>query len=508
MAHRYRNPAYAITTAVLILGFVFPAELAGEADIVRLGRECRQGHNRACEDLLKLAKTSKDSTVRVSAVSEISDQSALARIANTDVSASVRRAAVVRLTDQDALRSVATGDKDSDVRSEAVRKLKDAAAAAQIARSDPSAMVRQAALELIEDVTLLKEIAASDPDLSIRRAAARKIADAAGGTNAKAAPAGRDNAAEANTKKLTVDEVIKLKKLGIADDLVIGQIQKLAPGYDISTDDLIALKSAGVSDEVVRAMVARSKQPVGGGEGSKEGNEPGADPPPAPFGDYPRVVYLPAIDYGPNQWSAVKIVNAGTERMPVRLEAYRADGSKHPATTDLVAEPQQEMEIRVEGTKSGYAEPRTSAWVRVIYPDQGQELKVTCNMEFLEAEDRNTLHTIPRRPEALENPPKTIWFYQMQGLRGKILYLLNVADEEATVRVCQGDDPAALCPSSALEYHIKGRASLERPALEGLQNRFLIVQTEQESRIFVMFMTPSSGEVSRFLTDTSISFDK
>jgi len=485
-----------------MLGFVCPSKLAGEADIVRLGRECSQGRNRACEELVKLAKTSKDSSVRVSAVSEISDQGALARIANTDVSASVRRAAVVRLTDQDVLRAIATGDKDSDVRSEAVRKLKDGAAAAQIARSDPSAMVRLAALELIEDVTVLREIAASDPDLSIRRAAARKIAGAAVGTNSKVA------SAEANTKKLTVDEIIKLKKLGIADDLVIGQIQKLAPGYDISTDELIALKSAGVSDEVVRAMVARSKQPAGGGEGPKEGNEPAAGPPPAPFGDYPRVVYLPAIDYGPNQWSAVKIVNPGTERMPVRLEAYKADGSKHPATTDLVAEPQQEVEIRVEGAKSGYVEPRTWAWVRVIYPDQGQELKVTCDMQFLEAEDRNKLHTIPRRPETLENPPKTIWFYKMQGLSGKILYLLNVADEEATVRVCQGDDPSALCPSSTLEYHINGRASLVRPTIEGLKNNFLIVQTEQESKIFVLFMTPGSGEVSRFHTDTSISFDK
>jgi hypothetical protein len=39
-----------------------------------------------------------------------------------------------------------------------------------------------------------------------------------------------------------------------------------------------------------------------------------------------------------------------------------------------------------------------------------------------------------------------------------------------------------------------------------LKSAFLIMQTEQESKILVLFLTPSAGDVQKFITSSTISF--
>jgi len=56
-----------LTAAVLLLNFTRPAELAAQ-DIVRLVQECGQGREKSCQELVKIATSAKDSTLRVSAI--------------------------------------------------------------------------------------------------------------------------------------------------------------------------------------------------------------------------------------------------------------------------------------------------------------------------------------------------------------------------------------------------------------------------------------------------------
>jgi hypothetical protein len=61
------------------------------------------------------------------------------------------------------------------------------------------------------------------------------------------------------TKKgLTVDDVIRMSKAGLSDDIIIQQVRKQAPHFDLSADQLIQLKSARVSDRVINAMIEPS----------------------------------------------------------------------------------------------------------------------------------------------------------------------------------------------------------------------------------------------------------
>ena len=82
---------------------------------------------------------------------------------------------------------------------------------------------------------------------------------------------------------LTAEDVIKLARAGLSEDIIIQQIRKSGRAFDLSTDQLIALKTANVSDRVVEVMLDPS-----------QGDIPA--PPPAVFKDAgpPPAVMIPA----------------------------------------------------------------------------------------------------------------------------------------------------------------------------------------------------------------------
>jgi hypothetical protein len=71
------------------------------------------------------------------------------------------------------------------------------------------------------------------------------------------APARARSAATQNG--LTDEDVIKLAKAGLSEDIIIQQIRKNGRALDLSTDQLIALKTANVSDRIVQVMLDPSK---------------------------------------------------------------------------------------------------------------------------------------------------------------------------------------------------------------------------------------------------------
>lgn len=58
------------------------------------------------------------------------------------------------------------------------------------------------------------------------------------------------------------DEVIKMVKAGLSDDLIIASINARPGTYDISTNGLVALKAAGASDKLVAAIITKGSAPA------------------------------------------------------------------------------------------------------------------------------------------------------------------------------------------------------------------------------------------------------
>ncbi len=83
------------------------------------------------------------------------------------------------------------------------------------------------------------------------------------------APPARSEAAFSNK------DVIKLVKLELGDDVVIGKIKQAADvAFDLTTDGLVQLKQGGVSSRVISAMLEKTTSPAAPTPGAGGGNQP------------------------------------------------------------------------------------------------------------------------------------------------------------------------------------------------------------------------------------------
>jgi hypothetical protein len=63
---------------------------------------------------------------------------------------------------------------------------------------------------------------------------------------------------------LNNDTIVKLAKVGISDDVIVGMVNQQPGQYSLADADVAALKTGGVSQKVIAAMIARGGSPVGG----------------------------------------------------------------------------------------------------------------------------------------------------------------------------------------------------------------------------------------------------
>jgi hypothetical protein len=63
----------------------------------------------------------------------------------------------------------------------------------------------------------------------------------------------------ARASGLTVEDVIKLAKAGLSEDIIVQQIKRKGQAFDLSSDQIIELKTANVSDRVVEVMLDPAK---------------------------------------------------------------------------------------------------------------------------------------------------------------------------------------------------------------------------------------------------------
>lgn len=57
---------------------------------------------------------------------------------------------------------------------------------------------------------------------------------------------------QAGTAPLTVDDVLKMTKAGLSDDVIVTQLKQANQPFKLTTAQLIQLKSASVSDRVIK----------------------------------------------------------------------------------------------------------------------------------------------------------------------------------------------------------------------------------------------------------------
>lgn len=107
---------------------------------------------------------------------------------------------------------------------------------------------------------------------------------------------------------LTCEDVIKLAKAGLAEDIIIEQIKKNGKAFNLSTDQLVALKTANVSDRIVEAMLDPTKTFV-------------SEPAPAPV--VPKTVAVVTPEPQPVKHAAVEPEpRTVREQLPTEIGVY------------------------------------------------------------------------------------------------------------------------------------------------------------------------------------------
>lgn len=167
----------AILGALSLMGIGLLALPVRASNIEKLGRECREGKQKACEELANIALTDKHSFQRREAADVVADQTVLERIALEDPETFVRDAAVKRLTDETGLVKVAVTDKDNEVSQDALHKLKKPASVFQVALQARSETTRSVATAMLKDQGLLARLTVESTDASVRSNAMENITD-------------------------------------------------------------------------------------------------------------------------------------------------------------------------------------------------------------------------------------------------------------------------------------------------------------------------------------------
>ena len=172
-------------------------------------------------------------------------------------------------------------------------------------------------------------------------------------------------------KPMTVQDVIKLSKTGLSDDLIIEQIKTKNQRFNLSTDQLIQLKTAKVSERVIQVMINPSYKPA---PTTAAANKPAPASAASPTSKIPATQPLsqstspasatPAVDTKadatnamPNQLGVyVKIKGSWTQLMPEQVSWKSGGMGKSIASGGIV-----------KGDVNGYVDGSTSNY-RVTTP--------------------------------------------------------------------------------------------------------------------------------------------
>lgn len=118
----------------------------------------------------------------------------------------------------------------------------------------------------------------------------------AGGVSAQ--PVGSSSSASAPAKKLPygVEDVLKLSRAGVNEDIIIKYVQNTGTVYNLGPDTIVYLKDQGVSDKVLGAMMDQPKQAGSGATSTWTSQAPLQTPPQQPA---PVYVQPPQPDPAP-----------------------------------------------------------------------------------------------------------------------------------------------------------------------------------------------------------------
>jgi hypothetical protein len=215
-----------------------------------------------------------------------------------------------------------------------------------------------------------------------------------------------------------------------------------------------------------------------------------------------RISEIPALAYGPNMWSILRLTNRADAPRSVQLEVYRENGDRLPlaGAWDLAA--REMREIRIDSPNGD----EESCWAKVTELSDDAAVEVEASIEILKG---NAIESYPRK--AKDPSANDVWVSRALDVEGKQVYFLNVFDRPTTLEFCatnhreqrscqtQGRTAAArfrVNPNQAIAVQVKK-----------LRQRYFITQSTVPGKAILLLFTDGPGSKRVFSSESSVEFE-
>jgi hypothetical protein len=208
---------------------------------------------------------------------------------------------------------------------------------------------------------------------------------------------------------------------------------------------------------------------------------------------------IPALSYGPDRWSVLKLRNASDFPRSVLVSVWDSRGTKLPIDPVFELAPGQTTEIRIEPSGTSKKE-NSSAAITTVSIRPG-ELRVEAFVEVLKG---NQIEVFERPPAQPENTG--FWFLPRKQMDGNVMYFLNAGTQKTEVSFCWVETQRQGCTGKGTNrFVIEPRASILVAAGKGSGDYFS-AQPAARGRNLVVLIAEGPGDRKTFSSESAIRF--
>jgi len=212
---------------------------------------------------------------------------------------------------------------------------------------------------------------------------------------------------------------------------------------------------------------------------------------------------FPNLLYGPSAWSILRFTNPSEIPKSVRINVYRADGSKVDLQPLYTIAARSTVDVRVEGGGSEYQ----YCWAQVEDVSarrSGPALKIEALVEQVVGDK---LEEFPESTAPIYRYDH--WLSPSSAVSGEHLFFLNTSDEPVKLEICSVNTFPNCSADGSKAVRITMNAKQSMVFRMGtVRRRFLLIQCHPVVPFVIGLLRSASPITREYSSDSSISFDE
>ena len=213
-----------------------------------------------------------------------------------------------------------------------------------------------------------------------------------------------------------------------------------------------------------------------------------------------RVWNIPALAYGPNLWSVLRVTNPSTSAASINVQVFAESGERLPVAADASVQPGETREIRIEQP----AAAEESCWAKVYASDP--RIQVEGRVESLKGNELVSYERQAKDPSA-----NAVWVANSADIEGHQLYFINLRERPTVLMFCQTNRreqrtcQAKASPANRFVVNPNQSVAVE---VKKLRQHFFIAESSSPARSILLLFSGAPGSTKVFSSHSSVEFGR